>query len=157
MRFTALIGCAVVLVACTKKDAAPVADTMSADTTAAAPAPPPAPMSLASMAGTWNVSVKPEGKDTVITTYVLNTNDSTHWTMTFPKGPKVDLKITGVSGDTVMTSTGWFESQTRKGLKVLTDSRTWMQDGKVMGKVVAHYKNAGADSVRMLTSEGVKQ
>lgn len=157
MRLTALLGCAVVLVACTKKDAAPVADTMSADTTAAAPAPPPAPMSLASMAGKWNVSIKPEGKDTVVTSYVLNTTDSTHWSFTFPKGPKVDMKITGVSGDTVMTSTDWFASQLRKGQKVQTDSRTWMQDGKLMSKTVAHYKTPGPDSVVNLVGEGVKQ
>jgi hypothetical protein len=157
MRFTALIGCAALLIGCTKKDEAP-----AVDTTAAAPAPaaaPAAPMSLATMAGKWHVNVKLADKDTVVTSYMLDTSDSTKWSLTFDKGGTgaVAMNITGRSGDTVMTSTDWFDSNVRKGMKVKTDSKTWMQDGKLMGSVVAHYKTTKPDSVLNLVTEGTKQ
>ena len=155
MRFTALVAFALVLAGCTKKDEAP-----AVDTTAMAPPPaPPAPVSLASMAGMWSVSVMPESKDTVLTTYTLDANDSTNWHFRFDKGGTEDvgMKVTGVSGDTVMSSTEWFKSSLRKGAKVRTDSKTWMQDGKLMGTTVAHYQSAGADSVVSLRTQGVKK
>src|SRR3954462_5567138 len=125
MRFTALIGCAVLLVGCMKKDEAPAADTT---TTAVAPAPAaPAPLSLASLSGKWHVNVKLATKDTVVTSYMLDATDTTKWSMRFDKGGNGDvpLKITGTSGDTVMTTTDWFDSNVRKGMKVKTDSKVW--------------------------------
>jgi len=158
MRFTALLGCVVLLAGCMKKEEAPAADTT---TTAAAPAPaaPAAPMSMASMSGKWHVNVKLASKDTVVTSYVLDATDSTKWSLRFDKGGTGDvaMTVTGRSGDTVMTTTDWFDSNVRKGMKVKTDSKTWMQDGKLMGSVIAHYKTTKPDSVLNLVTEGVKQ
>ena len=114
MRFTTLLGCALLVVACTKKEAPP------ADTTAVAPAPAaPAPtVSLASIAAIWNVVVKPEGKDTVVTSYILNTTDTTDWHFQFPKGKPIAMKITGMRGDTIVTETPIFDSALRPGQKV---------------------------------------
>ncbi|HUQ18905.1 MAG TPA: hypothetical protein VM099_04760 [Gemmatimonadaceae bacterium] len=155
MRFTALLGCVAVVAACTAKENPP-ADSVAA--TAPAPAPAPAaPMSLASMAGMWNVKVKPEGKDTVVTTYVLNTTDSADWAFTFPDGQKVKMRITGRSGDTVTTETDWFKSSVRKGMPAKSNTSTWMQDGKLMAKTTVHYKTTGPDTVRVFVSEGTKQ
>ncbi len=151
MRSAALIGCVLLVAGCTAKENPP-----AADTTAMAPAPAPA-MSLGSLAGMWNATVKPEGKDTVVATYVLNTTDSAAWTMTFPGGKPVAMKITGMSGDTVMTETDWFDSAVRKGLKTRTNATAWMQDGKLMGKTVAHYQTTGPDTVRVFMTEATKQ
>ena len=153
MRLIALLGCVAIVAGCTAKENPP-----AADTTAMAPAPAPAPaMSLASIAGMWNVTVKPEGKDTVVATYVLNTTDSTAWTFAFPGAKPVPMKITGMSGDTVMTETDWFDSAVRKGLKTRTNATAWMQDGKLVGKTVAHYQTTGPDTVRVFMTEGTKQ
>jgi hypothetical protein len=123
-----------------------------------APAPAPAPpMSLASVAGMWNVTVKPEGKDTVVTTYVLDATDTTAWKFTFPNGKPIAMKVTGMEGDTIVAETDWFDSAVRKGLKTRTNSRTWMQDGVMTGKVVAHYKTTGPDTVRVFDITGTKQ
>ena len=154
MRFTALLGCALLVVACTKKEAPP------ADTTAVAPEPaaPVQTVSLASVAAIWNVVVKPEGKDTVVTTYILNTTDTTDWHFQFPKGKPIAMKITGIRGDTIVTETGIFDSAVRPGQKVQTNSLTWLQDGKLMGKTVAHYQNSKSpDSVLNLITEGTRQ
>ena len=149
MRLTALLGCVAVAAACTTKESAP-----PADTTAAVPAPT---VSLGHLAGIWNVTVKPEGKDTVVATYILNNTDTTDWTFMFPKGKPIHEKITGYRGDTIVMETDWFDSAVRPGLKVKTNSLVWELDGKLMSKVTARYQNAGADSVRQLISEGIRQ
>jgi hypothetical protein len=153
MRYTALLAWAVVLAGCTKKDEAP-----AVDTTAVAPAPAPAPMSLASFSGKWHVEVKPEGKDTVLTAYTMDATDSTNWHFRFDTGKEdIPQQMTGRMGDTVMLATDWFNSSVRKGMKAKTESKAWMQEGKIMGKVTAHYQNAGADSLRIFDIVGTKQ
>src|SRR5215217_8119200 len=70
MRLVALIGAVALVTACSPKDSAPAADTTAA--AAVDTASGVAPMSLGHVAAIWNVAVKPEGKDSVLTTYVLN-------------------------------------------------------------------------------------
>lgn len=153
MRRTVLAGCVVLFVACTAKENPP-----AADTTAMAPAPAPAPaMSMASTVGMWNVSVKPEGKDTIVTTYVLDATDTTAWKFTFPNGKPIAMRLTGMRGDTIVSETDWFDSSVRKGLKARSNALTWMQDGKMVGKVVAHYQTTGPDTVRTFDITGTKR
>lgn len=153
MRLTALLGCAVLIAGCTKKEAPPAADT----TAIAPPAEPPA-MSLGHVAGIWNVTVKPEGKDTVVTTYILNTTDTTGWLFAFPKGKPIPLKVVEVVGDTVVTATDWFDSSVRPGLKARNTGRAWLNDdGKLVGKVTARYQTTGPDTVRVFDTEGVRK
>jgi len=151
MRITALLGCAMLVAACSAKETPPVADT-----TAIAPAPAPA-MSLASIAGTWNMLVRPEGQDTIVSTYLLDTSDSTSWKLTFPNDKRVPMRVTGMSGDTVLAETDWFESPVRKGIQARSDIKYWMQDGKLMGRHLAHYKTPGPDTVRVFAIEGTKR
>jgi len=146
----------VALVACAKGDNA--SKDTAAPAAAAAPIPAsPAAFSMADAAGKWQVSAVPEtGPDTTPTKYVLTaTADTSGWTITFPSGLKVPLQVM-VSGDSVITKTGTFASQRRKDAKVMTESSFRMQGGKLMGMSVAHYMNAGADSVLRLRTEGTK-
>ncbi|HEX6574392.1 MAG TPA: hypothetical protein VF042_05420 [Gemmatimonadaceae bacterium] len=152
MRFKALIGCALVIAGCTKKDAAPV-DSAAADTTAAAEPT----TSLASFAAVWDVTAKKEGTDSVATTYILNTTDTTDWTFAFPGGKPIHMKVTGIKGDTVLTLTDVFDSDARKGLKVQTNGASWIQDGKMVGKITAHYQVTTPDSVRVYDTEGTRK
>jgi hypothetical protein len=147
---------------CTKGDQAARGDSTSvaADTSApaAAPAPAPAPaLSLADLAGKWQMASTPQsGKDTSSTKYIMTaTADTTGWFITFPSGLKVPLHVS-VSGDTLIEHTGTFASQRRKGVKVMTDGSLTMQGGKLTGSTTAHYSKAGADSVLQLHTEGTK-
>ncbi len=154
MRLTALLGCAVLVAGCSTKEAPPAADTTAV---AAVPAGPP-PMSLGHVAGIWNVTVKPEGKDTVLTTYILNNTDTAGWLFAFPGGKPIPMKVVEVRGDTVVTETDWFDSAVRKGMKAKTRSTEWLNDdGKLVGKVVAHYQTSGPDTVRVFDTEGVRK
>jgi hypothetical protein len=145
---------------CGKSDQA--AKDSAAAAAAAAPAPAaapaaPAPFSMADAAGKWQVRAVPEsGTDTSATTYVLTaTADTTGWLITFPSGVKVPLHVV-VSGDSLISKTGTFASQRRKGVKVMTESAFKIQNGKLVGTSVAHYAGAGADSVLRLRTEGTK-
>lgn len=152
MRFTVLLGCAALLVGCTKADGPPAADTMAMSE----PAPAPA-MSLASVAGMWNVRVLGETGDSTLTTYVLNNTDTSAWTFSFPNGDPIQMRVTGVSGDSVMTESGPFASSVRPGMQVRTTVVWRMQNDKLMGTTVARYVTTGADSVLNLRSEGTRQ
>jgi hypothetical protein len=115
-------------------------------------------MSLASVAGMWNVNVMPMAKDTVVTSYVLNTTDSAAWKFVFAgRTDTVTMKVTGMSGDTILTEAGPFASGVQKGKQVSVKSKSWMQDGKLKGLVDAHYDGTPADSIVKLRSEGTRQ
>lgn len=147
---------ALLLAGCAKSDQA-AKDT--AATAAATPALPPAPppIALADLAGKWQVRSVPEsGKDTASTNYVLTaTADAAGWFITFASGLKVPMSVMA-SGDSLVEKTGTFASQRRKGVKVHTETTLKMQNGKMVGTTIAHYTNAGPDSVLRLRTEGTK-
>lgn len=157
------IGCctSVLLAGCAKSDQATKDSAAGAAATPAAatpaPAPGPAALSLADVAGKWQMRSVPEtGTDTTATTYVLTASaDTTGWMITFPSGVKVPVHVT-VAGDSVIQKTGTFSSQRRKGVKVSTEGAFRLQNGKLVGTTIAHYAKAGADSVLRLHTEGTK-
>ena len=144
---------ALLIAACAKDDKA------AADSAAAAqqatPAPPP-PFSLVAAAGKWQMTSTPmSGPDTVSNKYVLTaTADTTGWSITFPSGLKVPLRVT-VSGDSILMKSGTYASQRRKGVQVMTESSGRMQGGQWVGTSTAHYKSA-KDSVIQFRITGSK-
>jgi len=159
--FRVLIACsiAVLIAGCAKGDQAATDSAAAAAAMAAAPAPPPPPamFSLADAAGQWQVRAVPEsGTDTTPTNDVMTaTADTTGWMITFADGQKVPMQVM-VSGDSLIAKSGTFKSQRRKNVKVMTESSMRMHDGMIMGTTIAHYTNAGADSVLRLRTEGKK-
>ena len=151
----ALFACAALVVACAKKDNAAASDS-SAAAAAAAPAAPT--ISVADVAGTWSVRVLPETGDSALTTFdLMATADTTSWMMHMPNGTTVPVRIISVSGDSIVTQTGPYDSILRKGVKVTTDAVQRLQDGKLVGTYVAHYTVTTADSVVRGRLEGTKR
>lgn len=144
-----------VLFACSKTET-PAADTSAAAAPAAAPAAAtPAPMNVA---GTWNVKVMPQDKDTVLLTYKLvATNDKTGWKLTLPNRPTMDARVTSMDNDSVVVENGPYQSVLRKAAQVWTHSSMHMDGDKLVGTTVAHYNTKKADSVAMLRLEGTRQ
>jgi len=152
--------CAAVLVGCSKPDQQQAKGTMadSAATTAAAPPPPaPAPtISLADVAGKWQVKTMNEKGDSTLLKYELVASaDSTGWVFHFPKRKPVTAHPV-VSGDSIIVDAGPYESALRKGVQVTTHGVVRLQDGKLIGTTVAHYATKGADSVLNLKTEGTR-
>src|SRR5262249_61216277 len=120
LRVAIACSTAVLLAACAKSEQAAKDSAAAAAATpapAAAPAPAPAAaISLADVAGKWQMRSVPEsGTDTTATTYVLTARaDTAGWGMTFPSGVQVPGPITG-SGDSLIQKTGTFASQRAKG------------------------------------------
>jgi len=150
MRSTAVATCAVLLIACGGSETPP-ADTA---TPAPAAAPTPAALSLAELAGNWTQTVRTETSDSVlVTATIAATADTTGWMMTLPGREPQPVRIS-VSGDSIMTATGPYESVLRKGVQVTTNGVLRRQpDGKLTGITVARYQGAAADSVVRLRTE----
>lgn len=111
---------------------------------------------LADFAGTWRgVSRPATGSDTTSTETTLNAKgDTTGWTMVVG-GRTVPLHVQ-LSGDSVIATSDEFSSARRKGVRVVTTTSYHLEEGKLVGNVVAHYKVKTADSVLVLRSEATK-
>ena len=151
----AFLGSTILLVAACAKSDAPPADTATGMTPA--PAPAPAALSLADVAGKWQMSNVPTtGADTSPTNFVLTaTADTTGWMLEFPSGLKVPLTVRA-EGDSIVTTSAPFASQRRKNVKVSTTSSMRLQDGRLVGTTTARYDTKGADSVLQLRGSGTR-
>ncbi len=145
------------LAACAKKDETPVDTSAAMSPPAAATTPAPAPaVNLADVAGKWNVRSVPATGDTSATTYVLTATDNTSgWTMTFPKRPIVKVTV-ATDGDSVMMDAGPYESVRRKGVQVTTHAVNHFSGDNVTGVTTAHYNVKTADSVLTLNTTGTR-
>lgn len=149
-----LLCCAAVLVACSGREEAP-ADTAPA--TAVMPAP--APINLADVAGTWDAKAMNAAGDSTLTTFTVTaTADTSGWSMSFPgRAQPVPLRVVSVSGDSIVTEAGPYQSVLRKGVRVRTTNVMRMQDGKLVGTTTARYDTKAADSVITVRMEGMRK
>ncbi len=152
MRLFALLASAALLVACAKSEQQPAADS------GMAAAMMPASISVADVAGTWDVKGLNEAGDSTLATYVLTaTADTTSWMAKFPDRDAIPVKIMSVSGDSIVTQMGPYESVLRKGVMVTTNAVMRLQDGKLVGNFDAHYTTTGPDSVLHGKVDATKQ
>jgi hypothetical protein len=142
------------VVGCAKSDET---TTDTAAGTAAATAAPAA-ITLAEVAGKWNLRAVPEsGADTTPTISELNiSTDTAALTMTFPNRPPVKTRLVTIGGDSIVTEAGPYPSVRRKGVQVTTHSVLHLQDGKLVGNTLARYKTTGPDSVLRLRTEATR-
>lgn len=156
-RFTsiAVCVCAALLAGCAKKDNAAVdTSTLAASTTVTTA---PVPLSLADVAGRWNVTAVPtSGADTSATTYVLvATGTTSGWTLTYPGRAPIPVRV-AVDGDSVMIDAGPYPSVRRKGVTVSTNAVSRLQGGNLVGRGTAHFQVKTADSVLTLNLVGTR-
>ena len=150
MRYAVLIGMAVLSAACTTREAPP------ADTAAVADSLPPG-KSLGAIAAIWDVNVMPLDKDSILTTYLLNTTDTTGWMFAFPDESPVKMRVIDRKGDSLVAEAGPFDSKVMQGLKVRTISRAEFVGNTLSGTVEAHYETTGPDSARTYRIDGTRR
>jgi hypothetical protein len=144
MRATALTLAAIFAVGC-----APAEQTPAADSPASATVPT---LSLADLAGKWTQVVTSESSDSVlVTSELIATADGAGWTIMLPGRPPMPVTVS-VSGDSVMTQTGPYESVLRKGVTVTTNGVARLVDGKMVGTTIAHYSSGPDTVVRLRTT-----
>lgn len=148
-RLVTFCCCAVAVVGCAKTETKAPA--------ASVPPPPPPAISLADVAGKWSVRGMNEARDSTLVSYQLNaTADTSGWTITFPNRKPIAARVAAVAGDSVVMEAGPYESVLRRGVQVTTHGVFRLQDGKMVGLTVAHYKTAKPDSVRRIPMEGTR-
>lgn len=151
MRFFVSLCCAAVVAGCGTADAPPAQDT----TAVAAPAP--APISLAEVAGKWTIRTMAENSDSVLVTSEMTaTADTSGWVTIVPGRPPLPTRVIDVSGDSITTEFGPFESVLRPGVQVTTRTVMRLRDGRLVGSLVARYVTTGADSVTRLRLEATR-
>jgi hypothetical protein len=110
------------------------------------------------VAGTWSVSVMPEDRDTTLLIFMLNaTNEATGWKMTLPNREPMDVRILSMDHDSIVFENGPFPSALQSGAMVRTHSTVRQQGDTLVGKTIARYDVKGADSVRILRTQAVRQ
>jgi hypothetical protein len=150
-----LASCCIVLAMVGCKPAEKPAEAAVGDAPAKTEAP--AGISLADMAGKWNVRSTVEGSENTVVTYdMVITPDRSGWTITFPKREPIPVRVVAVEGDSVVTEAGPFESAIRKGVQVNTRVVSRLEGGKLVGTTVARYQVSGPDTVARLRFSGTR-
>ncbi|HET7691877.1 MAG TPA: hypothetical protein VFM44_02185 [Gemmatimonadota bacterium] len=150
LRLSLALAIGLFLVDCESEPAEEPMDEQPADTVAAAPA-----ISLADIAGTWDMrSVPVSGEDTTATVYQsVITPDG--WTLMLPDREPVEGVVT-TSGDSIMVDAGPFESVRRDGVMVTTRTVYRLEGDRLVGTTTARYATSGADSVLELATEATR-
>jgi hypothetical protein len=159
MRRFAPLFIVILFVACAKSEKQPADTGMAAVEPAPAPeAPAAAPISLKDVAGKYTMTGKNEAGDSTLLTYELNATDTTGWTIQYRdrKNPE-KVRIVAVSGDSIVAEAGPYPSVLKKGVMVTIHAVYRLQNGKLMGRTVAHWATKDPDSVRIVVSEGVRK
>jgi hypothetical protein len=154
MRCFTLCCAVTVLAGCARSEQQAAKDTTAAAMSAGVPS---STISLADVAGTWAMrGVTEDGKSTVVNYELVATPDNSGWTINFPKRDPIPMHVVAVAGDSIVLEAGPYESVLRKGVQVTTHSVARLQDGHLVGTVVARYTTTGPDSVVQLRFEGTR-
>ena len=149
MRLGLVMATGLLIVECASEPAEEATEELPADTVAAAPT-----ISLADVAGTWDLRAVPVSGDTTATvSQAIVTADG--WTMMLPDRDPIEGIVT-TSGDSIMVDAGPFESVRRDGVMVTTHAVYRLEGDRLVGMTYAHYETSGADSVLALAIEGTR-
>jgi hypothetical protein len=124
--------------------------------TAAAVAETGATISLANLAGKWRIRSTDERGGTPVEVEMTATADTSGWFITGPNKKKIPVRVVAVSGDSIVTEAGPYESFIRKGVQVQTRTVNRLQGDKLVGTTEARYSIRGRDSVAMRNTEGTR-
>ena len=139
---------ALLLLGCAQEETEEATDE-AADTTAVEG------LSLADLAGTWNMrTTSTDPSDTFVNEYQVVIDDA-GWTLHFPDRDPVPA-IAVVDGETIITDSEPFESVRMPGTMVTTHTVFRLEGDRLVGDVTATWQTAAGDSVGQLRTEGTR-
>jgi hypothetical protein len=145
MRRVALLVGTLLLAGCAKPETPPVAESPAAPS-----------INLADLAGTWtSVTTAPGSDSALVTSTIVASADPLAWTIALPGRDPMPFSVT-VSGDSLITGMGPYESVLRPGTQVSTTGVLRLVNGQLTGPMVAHYVTAGADSTLNLVATATR-
>ena len=148
-RLCLVIATGLALSACEGEPAEQATEELPADTVAATTA-----VSLADIAGTWDMRAVPETGDDTATEFQMEiTPDGI--TMLLPDRDPIVTDVT-TAGDSIVMDAGPYESVRREGLMTTTHTVLRLDGDRLAGTTIARYETMEADSVLRLTTEGTR-
>lgn len=105
----------------------------------------PAP-TLADFAGTWQAAITVPAADDPIPATITGTADPGEWTLDLEGRSGIPLEAS-VVGDSLITRSAEYESILRPGVMVTVRTAGVLQDGMLMGDVVATYQTEDGEEV----------
>ena len=150
MRLFLVLAAGLLVLGCERKTSEEAPKEQAADTVAGATT-----ISLADIAGTWDMRAVPEaGADTTTTVYQVQVT-ADGWTIFNPDRDPKKAAVT-ISGDSIIVEACPFESVRRAGVMVRTHGAFRLDGDRLVGTTVAHYVTSDADSVLHLHVEGTR-
>jgi hypothetical protein len=148
MRRAVALCCTLLLIACAQQDQQAESENP--------PATPPT-ISLADVAGTWNMETAAMGSDSVLnTSQLVATGSMDGWVLTLPNRDPIPVRVLAVDGDSIMTEYGPFPSVQREGLMVTVNAVSRLREGTLISRLTAHYQTSEPDSVVTLRARGTR-
>jgi hypothetical protein len=145
MRAASIAVASIILVACgTPPDQQQAAEPAS-----------PAALTLADFAGTWETTATLEGVDEPVRSTMTGSTSGDDWTLAFADRPGIPLAVS-VQGDSLISESAEYESVLRPGVMVTVRTVAVLQDGDLIGRMVATYRTANGEQLVPGTSRGVR-
>ena len=151
MRITLALFTVFLLAACGGgEDAAPAAQ----DEAPAAEMQPAGP-TLADFAGSWVLSATIEGTPDPVPVTLQGSADGSDWTMILEGRDPIQVEVS-ISGDSLIVQSAEYESVLREGVMVTVRTAGVMEDGGMVGTMLATYRSEGGDEQVAGTIEGMR-
>jgi hypothetical protein len=145
---------AATITACGGAKEAP-ADSVAAAPEMAAASEMAAAPTLASFAGTWQMSATLAGVEKPVPSTLTGSPDGATWTISLEGRPNIPATVS-MSGDSLVAVTAEYESVLRKGVMVVTRTASVLKDGALVGNMTATYKTPAGDEVVAGTIAGTR-
>ena len=108
--------------------------------------PEAAALTLADFAGTWQYTTTLTGVETPVSSTVHASGTSSEWTMDLEGRPGIPMQAS-IVGDSLITQSAEYESILRPGVMVTVRTAGVLQDGMLMGNMVATYRTKAGEEV----------
>lgn len=99
----------------------------------------PAGLTLTDVAGTWQNVAMLNGVENPVSSTMTGTASGSNWTMTLEGRPNIPMQVS-IVGDSLIAITDEYESVLRDGVMVTVRTASVLQNGELVGNLVATYR-----------------
>jgi hypothetical protein len=118
-------------------------------------APAEAAPTVADFAGSWQSTAVLEGVDDPVAVTLQGSAAGSDWVMMLEDRDPIPLQVS-MSGDSLVTVSDPYESVLREGVTVTVRTASVLQDGRLVGSLVATYQTPEGEEVVRGTVEGTR-
>jgi hypothetical protein len=149
MRATTSLFVLLLLTACGgADDSAPATEQEMEPAAVATPTP-------ADFAGEWQAIAMLEGTPDPVPVVLIGSADGTTWTMILEDREPMALEVS-MAGDSLIMESGQYESIMRDGVMVQIRTASVLQEGRLVGNIIATYSTPDGEQVVPGTMEGTR-